>query len=138
MEKVKKLFCMFLLPCLILCGCRKPFAGTVTVPSVVREISVSYQNGHTQLYRLYTNTAKMDVILYYLYGLTPYGHVEQDPEMLIGEQCRILVSLSDGSQHIYRQYGKQYLSIDNRPWQMVNKEKATVLFHLLNHIESDR
>lgn len=138
MEKFKKTVYIFLISCLMLCGCRKPLAETTPPPGVVREISVSYQDRDTRLYRIYTNTEKMDVILYYLYGLTPHGHVEQDPEMLIGEQCKILVRLSDGSQHIYRQYGKQYLSVDNHPWQIVEKEKASVLYHLINHIESDR
>ena len=124
--------------CLFLCACnRRPDA--VQEPIVlVTAVDIRYNYKNTQLNRTYTNSDKMDVILYYLYGLEPYGKPDEDPEQIRNDCCHITVHLSNGRSRIYRQQGSRYLSVDFSPWKNISPTRAAVLHHLLRHIESDR
>ena len=79
----------------------------------------------------------MDVFLYYLYYLEPYGQADTDPEQLKSDRCKITIHLSSGETRVYRQQGSRYLSVDAHRWQKIRKSQGSVLFHLVNHIESD-
>jgi uncharacterized lipoprotein YehR (DUF1307 family) len=134
--KPLKILALLLALCLMLSGCRqKP--ETQQMPNLVTKIRVTYKYQDVQLERIYTDNQKMDIILYYLYSLIPGGQTWEDPEKLTGERCRIVVSLMGERTRIYRQFSGEYLSVDNRPWQKIDKEKAAVLVHLLRHIPGD-
>ena len=138
MRKLLKLWLYMIILSVLLCGCRKTLAEVPNSPDLVIRISLFYEHRGQRLERVYTDNSKMDVILYYLYDLTPLGRPEEDPESLVGDRCRITLHLSHGQTHIYRQFGNQYLSVDNRPWQKIDKKQASVLYHLVNHMESDK
>ena len=133
-RKTTPAICMF---CLLLSGCKaKEFVPEEPLVYVT-QVSVDYEYRLSHLRRSYTDSDKMDVFLYYLYDLSPHGKPEEDPEQIQGDSCKITLSLSDGTQRVYRQIGSQYLSIDWQPWQKINQGKGSVLFHLVNHIQSD-
>ncbi len=106
-------------------------------PSLVTQIQVSYHYGDMHIRRRYTNTDKIDVILYYLYDLLPGGTPQEDPEQIWGDCCQIVLTESNGGSHVYRQQGGRFLSVDNHPWQTVSQRKTAVLFPLLLNMESD-
>ncbi len=137
MGKIGKLFCLALCFCILFSGCHRISNNENVVPDLVRSVSVYYQRKDTTFHRTYTNTQKIDVILYYIYTLSPHGKASQDPESYLGDRCRITVTLTSGKTHIYRQFGAEYFSADHKPWQKIDKSKASVLFHLLAHMESD-
>ena len=134
--KKMRIFGLLLTGCFLFSGCHKT-ATMQTLPDLVTAIEVSYQRQNIQLERIYTDNQKMDIILYYLYALTPGARAKEDPEMITGDRCRIVVTLLGGRSRIYRQFSGEYLSVDNRPWQKIDKEKAAVLFHLIRHIPGD-
>ncbi len=134
--KKSKISAVLLAVCLLLSGCGKS-VQTQQMPDLVTEIRVTYTRQDVQFERVYTDNQKMDVILYYLYALLPGALAKEDPEMLRGDRCRIVVTLMGGRSRIYRQFSGEYLSVDNRPWQKIDKEKAAVLFHLIRHIPGD-
>ena len=136
MEFIKKTI-PFLLLCFLFSGCRDNTDHTEPALVYVTEISIDYQYRQSHLRRHYTDSDKMDVILYYLYDLSPHGQPEEDPEQIQGDSRKITLTLSNGQTRIYRQIGSQYLSVDFHPWQKISQKKAGVLFHLVNHIESD-
>ncbi len=133
MRKIWILLCYVL----FLSACTAAPAKQSTPPSVVTEVDVSYHYGDIHLRRHFTDTRKIDIVLYYLYDLSPCGTPKEDPEQIWGDNCRILLTESDGSSHIYRQQGGRYLSVDNRPWQTVSQNKTAVFFSLLMQMESD-
>lgn len=122
---------------LSLSACSSTTSKSPEPPSLVTEVSVSYHYGDMHLRRHYTDTRKIDVVLYYLYNLSPYGTPQEDPEQIWGDNCRIILTESDGSQHIYRQQGGRYLSVDNHPWKKISESKSASLFSLLMNMESD-
>lgn len=138
MKKIGNMICLLLNACLLLSGCSATATETAPPPDLVTKIAVSYDHQDIHLDRIYTDTDKMDVILFYLYSLSPYGDAEEDPELLTGERCKITVWLSSGQHKIYRQYAEQYLSIDSHPWQKIEEDQASVLYHLIRHIDSDK
>ncbi len=133
---MKKLWLLWLM---MFCfsGCAAPQSGEEKPLSLVTDVTVSYHYGDMHIRRHFTDTDKIDIVLYYLYHLSPGGTPKEDPEQIWGDSCRILVTESDGSRHIYRQQGGRYLSVDNRPWQKVSPKKSAVLFSLLLNLESD-
>ncbi len=138
MGKILKFAAAAVCGCLFLCACKSQPAAVQDPLALVTAVDVSYTYRQVQLHRTYTSSDKMDVILYYLYDLEPYGRPDEDPEQIRDDCCRITVRLSDGRSRIYRQQGSRYLSVDSRPWQKISPTKAAVLHHLLRHIESDR
>lgn len=132
----KKLF-ISLGICFLISGCSPNRSAPQEPLALVTAVEITYNYRQTQLRRHYTSSDKMDVILYYLYDLSPYGEPEEDPEQLQEDSCKIAVHLSDGNSRIYRQNGSRYLSVDSRPWQKISPTKGAVLFHLIYHIESD-
>lgn len=127
----------FLLVCVLFSGCKEKTNLPETPLVFVTQVHIDYQYRQSHLQRRYTDSDKMDVILYYLYDLSPHGQPEEDPEQIQGDSCKITVTMSDGSQRVYRQVAGQYLSVDSRPWQKISEMKGNVLYHLVNHIESD-
>lgn len=123
--------------CLLLSGCKKTEPKPAASLTYVTAVEVSYRYRNNQLHRSYTQCDKMDVILYYLYHLTPEGQPDEDPEQILDDICKITVTMSNGQQRIYRQIGSRYLSIDSHRWQKIQKSQGSVLYHLINHMQSD-
>ena len=121
---------------LFLPGCHAKPAEDPVLPYVTA-VDIHYRFPDGQLQRRYIDCRKMDVILYYLYALDPWGQPEEDPEQLQADFCKIKVTLSDGQKRIYRQIGNQYFSADSHRWQRIQESQGSVLLHLLQHIESD-
>lgn len=123
--------------CFCFSACASAPAADPTPPSLVTDIFISYHYGDMHLKRHFTDIQKIDIVLHYLYDLSPYGTPEEDPEQIWGDCCRITLTMSDGTHHIYRQQGGRYLSVDNRPWQKINENQSAALFPLLMRIQSD-
>lgn len=117
-------------------GCTKKESAQ-NAPVLVTQIQIDYRHKQDHLLRRYTNTKKIDVILYYLYDLEPVGRPQEDPEQIQEDFCRITLGFSDGKTKIYRQIGNKYLSVDSHPWQKIKENEGRVLYHLVNHIPSD-
>lgn len=132
---LKYLLTAFIL-CLTLTGCSptKPEAAPL---KLVNSVEIDFQLQQEHLQRLYTDAEKIDVVLHYLHRLSPHGVPDFDPEQLIGERCKITVRMSGGQTHTYRIQGKQYLSVDLKPWKSISRERCTILYHLLRRIPSD-
>jgi len=133
-QTVKILLFLF---CFCCSACTPASTETPKPPSLVTDVHVSYHYGDMHLKRHFTDIRKIDIILYYLYGLSPHGTPDEDPEQIWGDCCRITLTMSDGMRHIYRQQGGRYLSVDNRPWQKISENQAAVLFPLLMEMQSD-
>ncbi len=132
-----KISCIVLILIFFFSACTAAPVAKSEPPSLVTEVQVSYHYADMHINRHFTDTGKIDIVLYYLYDLAPCGTPNEDPEQIWGDSCRILVTESNGQQHIYRQQGGRYLSVDNRPWQTVSAEQTAVLFPLLMNMESD-
>ncbi len=133
MKKILSL--IFVLLCCTACTPNLPHRSEPM--QFVTEVTVHYRYGDITLQRRYTESKKIDKVLFYLYGLSPYGTPPEDPEQLWGDSCQIILLKSDGSRRIYRQQGSRYLSVDNRPWQKINENHAARLPALLLGTESD-
>lgn len=116
------------------CGAQK---STSTPPTLVTAVDVQYDFDTIHLQRRYTDTDKMDAVLYYLYGLSSCGQAKEDPEQLPGERCCITLTLSDGQVRTYRQQAGRYLRIDSDPWKTIDPDKAARLLPLVEHMPSD-
>lgn len=136
MVEILKYLLIVLILCLLLTGCSptKPEAAPL---KLVSSVEVDFRHRQEHLHRIYTQSDKVDVILHYLHRLIPRGTPDSDPEQLLGERCRITVRLSGGQTRTYRLQGKQYLSVDLRPWKNISRERCSVLYHLVQHMESD-
>ena len=121
----------------LLSGCQLSEQPPVSSLKLVTSVAVDCRHHKQQLQRQYTQTDKIAVILHYLHKLKGQGTPSADPEQLRSDHCRITVQLSNGEKHIYRLQGKQYLSIDLRPWKIVNSQQASVLYHLIGKIPGD-
>lgn len=133
----KSIFIFSCLVCVLLTGCGRSNTAPSAPLAVVTSVDIDYAYRQVHLQRTYTQAEKIDVFLHFLNRLSPLGRTSEDPEQLLGDVCKITVRLTDGTQRIYRMRGSQYLSVDSRPWQLISKERGSVLFHLVNHIPSD-
>lgn len=126
----------FFLLCAFLTGC-SPTRPEPAQLKVVSSVEIEYRSQQEQFHRVYTQADKIDVILHYLHRLTPRGTPDSDPEQLLEERCKITVRLTEGESRIYRLQGKQYLSVDLKPWKTVSRERCSVLYHLVSHLPGD-
>lgn len=125
-----------ILICSLLVGC-SPTKAENTRLKLVEAVEIEFYHQQEYLHRIYTQPDKIDVILHYLHRLTPRGIPDFDPEQLLGERCKVTVRLSHGESHIYRLQGKEYLSVDLKPWKNISRERCSVLYHLVRKIEGD-
>lgn len=134
--KFQKWVLFFVCICVLNVGC-SPQKSTSAPPALVTAVDVQYDFDTVHLQRKYTATDKMDAVLYYLYGLSPYGQAEEDPEQLTGESCCITVTLSNGQIRTYRQQAGRYIRIDSSPWKKIDPQKAARLLPLVEQMPSD-
>lgn len=111
----------------ILCtGCQRLSINRPAPTShVVTEITITRESD--DLTHRYTGQDSMGQILSYLRRLDPYGKVEEDPEVLSGENYQITVTLSDGRQTVYRQVAMCYFCGADQHWQQIDPEAAKEL-----------
>ena len=120
----------------MLIGCEKPEAKRPM--EYVTGITVDCHYRNRYLYRQYRDSDKLNVITDYLHNLNPrYLTRTVDPDNLTGDSCRIILSLSTGKTRVYHQKGNAYLSVDLHRWQKIRENDGNVLYHLVNHLESD-
>ena len=130
--------CVFFSLFFLLSGCCRILHNSKPTPyRVVAQIQVSYENGTIETQRQISQEAKIRPILDYLRYLDPYGRPHEDPEQIGGNDCRITLIYSDGTQRIYRQRADRYMRIDDGPWTRVDETKAMELKMLLWVIPSD-
>ena len=119
---------MFLLTLLafLFAGCQAGHPDpTAAHGRVVTEITITRESD--QVSHHYTEQRSMARILSYLRRLKPYGKVEDCPEVLSRENYRITVTLSDGSQQLYRQLDRRYFLDARRQWRQIDPDAAEEL-----------
>lgn len=132
---MKKMMIALML-CLMLTGCQKPEAKKQM--EYVTGITIDCHYRDRYLYRHYRDSEKLNVITDYLHSLNPRDLTHTvDPDNLTGDSCRIILSLSTGKTRVYHQKGNAYLSVDLHRWQKILEADGNVLYHLINHLESD-
>jgi hypothetical protein len=137
MERFWKISGVIVLLAIFLCGCRSINVKEPAQPTLVNRIEILYNSHDVHLQRSYTATDKIDTILFFLYGLSPVGRVEEDPEQISEQRCKITAVLSNGETYIYRLRGGRYLSVNCKPWQKIDSQKADWLFTVLVSMPSD-
>lgn len=128
---------LIILYCFSLSGCKKALSPEPAQLNLVQQIDISYYKEGVHLQRHYTDADKMDTVLFYLYSLSPLGRAEEDPEHIAADSCKITLAMTNGETRIYRQRGGRYLSVDCKPWQKIDPDKADDLFPLLARMCSD-
>lgn len=111
-----------------LCGCEKK---QIVAPAVVTQVQIVCVHDGVQFSRNYTDSEKISAVLNCLRLQRSQGTAQVDPERLMGDVFVIRIGMSDGTQHIYRHRGGQYLSKDSRPWQIVSREYSGQLYGFL-------
>ena len=134
MKNKKKTFLALCLTIFMLCGCQK---STRPLCRFVTQVDISCDHGNIPIRRHYTSTEKMEAVLLYLRLLRPGSAPLVDPDKEDADIYQITVSLSDGEQHIYRQKDHRYFRIENYGWQSISPERASRLYELLRHLQSD-
>ena len=136
---VKKLGILVLLILLMgsLCGCKKQQNITTAVVSSIDIIHAKDGRIHTVTF---VEEGQMVQLLHRLRLLAAGDRTKEDPERYLCESCVIRVHLCDGSSHIYRHAGGRYLSVDSRPWRLVDPAQSQLLFGYLTqfHEKADR
>ena len=84
-----------------------------------------------------TNSDKIDVILKYLHQIKVRHPTTADSENWTGDHCRITVYLPDGSVRNYDLLGKEILFKNSGQCYAADPDDANIMYHLVNHIESD-
>ena len=111
-----------------MCGCKKTETAS---PAVVTQVQIDCVHAGVQISRSYTDPETVSAVLDRLRLQRSKGTAQVDPERVMGDVFEIRISMSDGTQHIYRHRGGQYLSKDSGPWQVVSREHGAALYALL-------
>ena len=118
----------------IMYGCGQDHTSPVYRAVTQVDIVTRYEQ---QLIRIGYNTPeKMRPILLYLRLLKPEGKPVQ-PDEYAQDVYLICISLSDGTQHYYRQASHKYVSIDNGPWKAIDPGHAAKLYSILRELPAD-
>ena len=136
MKKWKILLLSFIL---LFAGCsRQEDANQRPAPRIVTQIEISRSaDGGESVYN-YTDSEKIRAILLYLRLLTPQGKPDIDPERAQGPHYEITLYYGHNASKIYRQRGNKYLSIDAKPWDMVEPDQGKYIEAILENIPSDK
>lgn len=137
MKKLRIGLFLLLSLCMMLSGCRKAADSHRSPLNLTKSIQIDCHYRGMHLQRVYQDPDKIDVILRYLHRLSPLSQCPSQARQVAYDDCRITVQLLNDSAREYYLYGKDYLRKSNGDWYCVNSEKANVLYHLVNHIESD-
>lgn len=139
MKPGMKICLMLIMLPAIFTGCRQTNTASKAEPSVrvVTQIDVFCLHQGTTLQRHYTHARKMEHLLNYLRLLKNYGNLSKNPENYSGNQCTIILQLSDGSQNRYYQQDYTYQSKNQIDWHRTDTKLAKKLPLLLYAIDSD-
>lgn len=134
---MKKKISLLIALCLVIAtmwGCqrtKRPLCRVVT------QVDITCDHDGLPIRRHYTETEKMEAVLLYLRLLRPSGPPITDPDTIDADIYEITVSLSDGQQRIYRQKDHRYFRDALNGWQNISPERASGLYSLMRHYESD-
>ncbi len=131
----KRIFCLLL--CFLLTGCSHQPERRGIASQIVKEITVSCQNGSRTVCRYYNTDEKMQRLLLYIRQLSPLFAADSDPEQLSGRTICITMTCSDGSRHIYRQKGDRYFQKGTGPWQKIGPGNTGRLWRIVLQTASD-
>ena len=104
---------------------------------VVTEITVTCEQNGEVTRRIYTDQAKMQLILNGIRQLGQKFKPEVDPDALQLRTYCITLTHSDGSQRIYSTKGDRYIRQWSQPWQQADPEKVSDLNLLLQSLPGD-
>ena len=135
----KSIIAVFLVCAFLLSSCSNK-AAPENPPQMhyVTEICISYDGSSGSGTRCYTSAAEMQPILNYLRRLKQLGAPSEDPEAISGDEFRIQLNYSDGTDKLYRQRCGRYLKEGSAPWQLIDAGSGKILKELLLAIENPR
>lgn len=124
---------------LLLSGCTyyAPPGENHPVRVVTRIDVISTEDGFTQNYH-YTDNTKMQVILHYLRNLQPDKSTPINPDTFRADAYEIKLTMSDGSQTVYRQIFDEYLQKNGGRWHSIDRTLGAILPKVLDNMTSDR
>lgn len=134
MKKIMMFLHVIIFCTVIMYGCEQNH--TSPVYRAVTRVDIVTQHDH-QLIRIGYNTPeKMRPILLYLRLMKPEGKPVQTEENT-NDMYMICISLSDGTQHYYRQAAHKYVSIGNGPWKAIDPGHAAKFYSILRKLPAD-
>ena len=122
-----------MLAAMIGCSARKH----APLVAVVEKIQVAGNHQGEAIDLTYTQSVKMTAVLNYLRWLRPQYKADCDPEMIPGDEYTITVTLSDGTQEVYRQKTNGYLRKDAGRWENIDPEKGKMLYEIISQMTGD-
>lgn len=105
---------------------------------VVTQIDVTATHEGALLEYRYTENEKMEAILHYLRQLKPDHFTPIAADTFRTDAYEIRLTLSDGSNTVYRQIYNEYLQKDQGPWRSIDQTRGGTLLHLLSNMSSDK
>lgn len=132
---MKKWLCI-LLAAVIFSGCS---VKTTSLPetAVVNQITVTYQDGNSQIVKNYTSQHKMRQILNKFRLLGQQYNPLINPENLDTTLFQVRLSFSDGSQRLYHTRSDRYIRTDDGPWRQTDAQRLQALNELLRQLPPD-
>ena len=137
MKRFRMGIILLVLPMFLLCSCGSGQDDTLTSLNLTQSIVINCQYRHHPFLRTYTNPEKIDVILLYLHRITPGNQRPRPTEQALGDHCEITLHLWNGTTRSYELRNKDLLRTASGNWYDAEPEKANILYHLIQHIESD-
>lgn len=125
---MKRAGAVFFAVVLLLCGCRKE---EIVPHRVVTRIDVTCQAFDTYIHRSYTDSEKMQMILFHIRSIGQKHTPDVDPEALDSPTICITLRFSDGSTKIYRQKDNRFWQEDTQPWKKIGPENASGLWQTI-------
>ena len=127
-----------LLAALLLTGCSYAAPpgechGSRVITSV--EITAN-EDGQVRHYRYDTET-KVRTVLTYLRRTKPELAVSIDPDTFRTVRYTVTLSLSDGTQTVYRQLHTEYLQKDGGLWRSIDPAHGNALIRIINELPPD-
>lgn len=125
-----------LLAAVIFSGCS---VKTTFLPetAVVNQITVTYQDGNSQIVKNYTSQHKMRQILNKFRLLGQQYKPLINPENLDTTLFQVRLSFSDGSQRLYHTRSDRYIRTDDGPWRQTDAQRLQALNELLRQLPPD-
>lgn len=125
-----------LLAAVLFVGCseKKPVLPTT---AVVSRITVTYQDGNSQIVKNYTSQHKMRQILNKFRLLGQQYNPLINPENLDTTLFQVRLSFSDGSQRLYHTRSDRYIRTDDGPWRQTDAQRLQALNELLRQLPPD-
>ena len=132
--------CIFIfLLSLFLCGCSYAAPpGENHGSRVITALEIrANENGREQVYRYHTE-GKVRTILTYLRRIRPELAVAIDPDTFRTNRYTLTLTLSDGTQTVYRQLHNEYLQKDGGMWRSIDPAHGSALARLLQELPPDK